>query len=283
MEDDDKTETESVSTYCEDDGESSEDWYHESDTSENIPDPNCSEDPLYQDVNKLPVGLRKGHFEEGLLYSMTLDQGRENTMLVMIVEVKENTFIYRNFFCRGSKRKTFHEGAKDQEIKFSQVWRLAPRRELIQKRHPDDMRVGQTIRFYYGVNSSPTTALITAILSRTIKGKVECGKERGKIMDFEKFDITGSNEVFGSSILQELLKEVKDAKWIDASKIKTPERAPGKPKLHENFRVPQDEQHKRKWHMLKILGEGAGLLCNRTNARAQRNLSRSSSRRYKSQ
>ena len=99
MEDDDKTETESVSTYCEDDGESSEDWYHESDTSENIPDPNCSEDPLYQDVNKLPVGLRKGHFEEGLLYSMTLDQGRENTMLVMIVEVKENTFIYRNFFC----------------------------------------------------------------------------------------------------------------------------------------------------------------------------------------
>lgn len=102
-------------------------------------------------------------------------------------------------------------------------------------------------------------------------------------MDFEKFDITGSNEVFGSSILQELLKEVKDAKWIDASKIKTPERAPGKPKLHENFRVPQDEQHKRKWHMLKILGEGAGLLCNRTNARAQRNLSRSSSRRYKSQ
>ena len=41
-------------------------------------------------------------------------------------------------------------------------------------------------------------------------------------MDFEKFDINGSNEVFGSSILQELLKEVKDAKWIDVSKIKTP-------------------------------------------------------------
>ena len=74
MEDDDKTETESVSTYCEDDGESSEDWYHESDTSENIPDPNCSEDPLHQDDSKLPVGLRKGHLDKCLLYSMTLGQ-----------------------------------------------------------------------------------------------------------------------------------------------------------------------------------------------------------------
>lgn len=118
MEDDDKTETESVSTYCEDDGESSEDWYHESDTSENIPDPNCSEDPLYQDVNKLPVGLRKGHFEEGLLYSMTLDQGRENTMLVMIVEVKENTFIYRNFSAEDRSVKHSMKGLQIRRSNF---------------------------------------------------------------------------------------------------------------------------------------------------------------------
>ena len=50
-----------------------EDWYHtDSDTDEDIPDPNLLLDPLFQDVDKLPEPSKKNHFEEGLLlYAMT--------------------------------------------------------------------------------------------------------------------------------------------------------------------------------------------------------------------
>ena len=51
--------------------EAEEDQYRDSDTSENLPDPNNLAAPLYQDVNKLPVDLKRIHFEEGLVYSMT--------------------------------------------------------------------------------------------------------------------------------------------------------------------------------------------------------------------
>ena len=43
-----------------------ENWYSESDTSENLPDPNESKDPLYQEENKLPT-LTKNHFCEGIV------------------------------------------------------------------------------------------------------------------------------------------------------------------------------------------------------------------------
>ena len=60
-------------------------WYHESDTSEDIPDPNLEEKSLFQKWNSLPVELRKDHFQEGLLYLMTLDQACKEPMLVMII------------------------------------------------------------------------------------------------------------------------------------------------------------------------------------------------------
>ena len=41
------------------------DWYRESDTSDDLPDPNVSTQALYQDENKLPVLLKQSHFEEG--------------------------------------------------------------------------------------------------------------------------------------------------------------------------------------------------------------------------
>ena len=48
-----------------------EDWYNDSDTSEEIPDPNRQDEPLYQKANSLPVDLTKKHFE-GLAYVITL-------------------------------------------------------------------------------------------------------------------------------------------------------------------------------------------------------------------
>ena len=53
-----------------------EDWYNASDTSEDIPDPNLSKEALYQAPNMLPAPLQKSHFEEGLIYTMTLKGNR---------------------------------------------------------------------------------------------------------------------------------------------------------------------------------------------------------------
>ena len=42
------------------------DWYNESDTSEDIPDPNNCNSSLFQDANSLPVGLEKEPFRREL-------------------------------------------------------------------------------------------------------------------------------------------------------------------------------------------------------------------------
>lgn len=99
-----------------------DDWYNSSDTSDEIPNPNENEDPLYQDINTLPVPLRPKHFQEGLIYAMTVKKKLKcNTLLVMIIHTKRKSFVYRLFFARGSARKTYHEGLIDKEIQFSDV------------------------------------------------------------------------------------------------------------------------------------------------------------------
>ena len=96
------------------------DWYHDSDTSADIPDPNLENKNLYQDVDNLPESLDRKHFVEGLLYTMTLDGNRGTTMLIMVIEKKERDFVYRVFFS-SSKRKTFHDGAADKTELYSEV------------------------------------------------------------------------------------------------------------------------------------------------------------------
>ena len=39
----------------------------------------------------------------------------------MVIEIKAEKFIYRTFFIRGSKMKTYHEGAKDAEFEYNEV------------------------------------------------------------------------------------------------------------------------------------------------------------------
>ena len=66
----------------------------------------------------------------------------------MIIAKAGSTFLYRSFFVRGSRRKTFHEEAEDGECKYSEVWRLAPRNEL-RRKDPRNARKGETSRFLY--------------------------------------------------------------------------------------------------------------------------------------
>ena len=77
-------------------GSDSEDWYvsEDSETEKEVPDSNNEEAALYQDVDKLPEPLSKNHFQEGLLYLMTLGNEKEKTALGMIIEVKTKSFIY---------------------------------------------------------------------------------------------------------------------------------------------------------------------------------------------
>ena len=88
---------------------SDEDWYNESDTDEDLPDPNNSAQRLFQDIDLLPVELTNQHFQEGIIYTMTLAKQRKNPMLVMVMLTRLIDFKYRIFFVRGSKRKTYHQ------------------------------------------------------------------------------------------------------------------------------------------------------------------------------
>ena len=151
----------------------------------------------------------------------------------------------------------------------------------MRKQNPEDIRVGQLIRFCYGVRGSHVTALVVHRTSSTLKCIIESGKNRGKEQSYDVFDITDCMELFGSSILQNLLKQVKSATWTNGDKSKSRRHPVAKPELHQEFRVSESEQHKRKFHMLQILGGGAKLLCQRTNARAKRRLSRCLTEAYK--
>jgi len=98
-----------------------EDWYNDSDTSEEIPDPNTQDEPLYQKANLLPVDLTKKHFEEGLAYVITFKKQRENPMLAMLIETRQNDFFYRTFYVRGSTRQTFHDHGRDKKAAYEDV------------------------------------------------------------------------------------------------------------------------------------------------------------------
>ena len=56
----------SESGYISDDVNLESDQYHDSDTGEDIPDPNMEKESLYQEPDKLLVGLQKSHFQSGL-------------------------------------------------------------------------------------------------------------------------------------------------------------------------------------------------------------------------
>ena len=86
-------------------------------------------------------------------------------------------------------------------------------------------------------------------------------------------------ELFGSSILQSLYSQAHNSSWEKADKVNSVKIPSTKPKLH--WTCPPDEPHKRKQHVLKILGKGAELLCTRTNARAKRRLAKCNSETYR--
>ena len=73
----------------------SSDWYdsEEYDTGDEVPNPQDRKESLYQDVNKLPELLKKEHFQEGLLYLITLDDRKDVPSLGMIMETFTDTFL----------------------------------------------------------------------------------------------------------------------------------------------------------------------------------------------
>ena len=75
--------------------------------------------------------------------------------------------------------------------------------------------------------------------------------ERGYI---QKLEIAHCKEVFGSPLLHNLLKAVKQLKWGKVDHSKTRNIPKRRPKLNASFFAPLDEQYKRKQHVMKILG-----------------------------
>ena len=149
----------------------------------------------------------------------------------------------------------------------------------MRKQNPMDARAGQTLRFIY--EEQDITAFITKRCSRTLEGTLVCGTKRGRIRVFDQIEMLDCFELFGSPILQNLLTQVKDANWTEANKDSTLGKPEHRPELNPDFMVPEPVKHKRLWHVMKVLGEGAELLCQCTTKRSNRILSRSKSRAYK--
>ena len=55
------------------------------------------------------------------------------------------------------------------------------------------------------------TAVVLRTTSRKLECRLECGPERGQRRQFDTFEIVGCTEVFGSSLLKNLLKLAKSA------------------------------------------------------------------------
>ena len=212
---------------------------------------------------------------------MTLAKERKNPMLVMVMLTRLIDFKYRIFFVRGSKRKTYHQAGDSKVSRYDEIWRLAPRRELIIKQDPSTIYVGQTLRFTYGISDAFITVLVTRATTKTLEGTIECGSNAGQKESYNREEILDCHDVFGSSLLHGLLREVKEYSWSSAEKSVTPSSPSRQPKLNLDFRVGADIKTKRKWHILKILGKSVNLLCERTNMRAKRRLSSCSSLPYK--
>ena len=161
------------------------DWYNgESDTSEDVPSTLTEENSLFQDVDKLPEELTIEHFKECLIYQLTLQQTEHKTLL-LIVRVRMSFCL---FFRRGSKRKTFHEGAKDIKIRYDEVWRLAPRRELMRVHNLENIHLGQTLRFESDIGEH-VTITVAKITSRKITGVIVFGAKRGQSESFNREEL----------------------------------------------------------------------------------------------
>jgi len=243
--------------FPEDDEHMDGDWYHASDTDEDIPDPNNQKEALFQKANTLPVILSKKHFQEGLLYTMVLEQGHDKPMLVMIIAKGDMEFTYQLllFFARVSAMKTFHEAGSDKTAKYQDVWRLALRSELLKPVEISSICLGQTLRVSHGMNEDWDTVVVTKVLSSKLIGLIQCGNDRGSTREFEKSEIVCCQEVFGSPLLHNLRKELQKLLWKRDNRSKTRDIPQRTPKLCSDFVVPADEEFKRKWHFMKLLGE----------------------------
>ena len=221
----------------------SDEWFDSSDTGGEIPEPVTIKKALYQDVGRLPSALTKSHFEEGLVYFMTTHRHKNISILGMIIEVQNSTFVFRDFYVKGSSRQTYHESGKDKVYKYSAIWRLAPRRELTRKICIEDIRRGQCIRFED--DESVKTVVVTATKASTIVGRQECGRNRGSMMEIEKIEIVNCSEIVASSIMSELRNNILSSKWEESNNAKTPDMPSRKPELKAEFQCPEPVKHKR--------------------------------------
>ena len=201
---------------------------------------------LYQEPDKLPVGLQKSHFQEGLVYTMTLIKEKEKPMLVMIIDKYTHDFLYRVFFVRSSSRKTYHQSGTDRKSKYIDIWRLAPRTKLVLEQDVSSVFIGETLRLTYGIEEKSDTIVVVRQTSSTITGILQCGKSRGNTETYPKNEITRCQEVFGSPMLHSLLNDTKTLKWTLDNRCKTRNIPGRRPTLNSCFMVPEEELYKRK-------------------------------------
>ena len=143
----------------------------------------------------------------------------------------------------------------------------------------DTARVGQTLRFE--ITDETVTVKVIRITRRYINGIIECGPQRGKEQMFEKIEMVNCKEIFAYSVLGDIYSAMESAQWESADNSKTKELPKSTPKLNAEFICKSHEKYKRKWHLLRILGEGTEILCKMTNSRGKRSLRKSRSEMWR--
>ena len=80
---------------------------------------------------------------------------------------------------------------------------------MVEDQNISSIFLGQTLRVSHGMDEQYDTSVVTNVISSTVSGILLCGTNRGSNVDIQKLEIAHCQEVFGSPLLHNLLKAVK--------------------------------------------------------------------------
>ena len=92
------------------------------------------------------------------------------------------------------------KAVEDQKARYGDIWRLAPRNELVIERDITSIFIGQTLRFMIGLNERYETVIVTYRTLKTITGTIECGPKRSEtgVFQISEIALSGSFRFFTS-------------------------------------------------------------------------------------
>ena len=178
--------------------------------------------------------------------------------IVNVVEEKED-FEFQLFGTQAKKRKTYFDSGKLTTVSESKVWRLVQRKDFEAERKPKDIRCGQVIRVRLQGEVTDSTGFVSKVEGDLVSINYLTGLAEGRHRKFKISSVISVDEILSSPLFYRLKKLVagesmkggKNLDWVKEGKSESHGRdRKKKPKML--LRVPEDYEHKRVWHFLKL-------------------------------